>query len=311
MATNDFPIAEAKRIDMIDYLASLGYQPQKVRGQDYWYLSPFRKENTASFKVNRRLNLFYDFGIGQGGSIIDFGMLFHQCSIPEVLEKLQSFLSFHRHKVISQPPPVGPTPHLSSEEKKILVIGNAPITSPALLHYLEVRGIPPELAQQFCGEVRYSLNGNDYYAIGFKNDAGGYELRNPYFKGSSSPKATTFIDNGASEVSVYEGFFSFLSFLVIIQGKNLPVTNYLVLNSLSFFKKSRELMERHQTIHLYLDRDKAGITQTHQALALDKKYQDCSDIYENFKDLNQFLIHSNPAETTKRQQNNPQKLRPG
>lgn len=311
MATNDFPIAEAKRIDMVDYLASLGYQPRKIRGQDYWYLSPFREEHTASFKVNRKLNLFYDFGIGQGGSIVDFGMLFHHCTIPQILEKLQSFLSFHRHQIISQPPPVGPAPDFSSEEKKIWVIGDAPITSPALVHYLEVRRIPLQLSQQFCREISYSLYGKDYYAIGFKNDAGGYELRNPYFKGSSSPKATTFIDNGASEVSVYEGFFSFLSFLMIYQEKNLPVTNYLVLNSLSFFKKSRGLMERHQAIHLYLDRDKAGIDQTHQALALDRKYQDCSHIYGSYKDLNQFLVHSNLVQTTKHSQNNLKKLRPG
>lgn len=101
MATNDFSIAEAKRIDMVDYLAFLGYQPQKIRSQDYWYLSPLRKENTASFKVNRWLNLFYDFGSGQGGSIVDFGMLFHHCTISEVLEKLQSFLSFYQHQITS------------------------------------------------------------------------------------------------------------------------------------------------------------------------------------------------------------------
>ncbi len=311
MATNDFPIAEAKRTDMVDYLVFLGYQPLKIQGQDYWYLSPFRKENTPSFKVNRKLNLFYDFGIGQGGSIVDFGMLFHHCTIPEVLEKLQAFLSFHRPQILSQLSPGGPAPQFSSEEKKIRVIGDAPITSPALLHYLEMRCIPQQLAHQFFREVRYSLYGKDYYAIGFKNDAGGYELRNPYFKGSSSPKATTFIDNGASEVSVYEGFFSFLSFLVIHQEKDLPLTNYLVLNSLSFFKKSRELMEEHQAIHLYLDRDKAGITQTHQALALDKKYRDCSQINGNYKDLNQFLINSNLVRTAKYSQDTIRKLRPG
>jgi len=34
----------AKQIDLVDYLASLGYQPQKVKNQDYWYLSPLRDE---------------------------------------------------------------------------------------------------------------------------------------------------------------------------------------------------------------------------------------------------------------------------
>lgn len=47
--------AEAKRIDLVGYLASLGHLPQKVRNEDYWYLSPLREEKTPSFKANRRL----------------------------------------------------------------------------------------------------------------------------------------------------------------------------------------------------------------------------------------------------------------
>lgn len=119
-----------------------------------------------------------------------------------------------------------------------------------------------------------------------------------------------FIDNGVSEVSVYEGFFSFLSFLKIHQGEDLPVTNYLVLNSLSFFKKSLRLMEQHQAIHLYLDRDKTGITQRTKALAMDKKYRGCSQTYGNYKVLSQFLIYSNLAQTTRHTQGNFKKLRP-
>ena len=45
--------ADAKQLDLVDYLASLGHQPAKVRNQDYWYLSPLREEKTPSFKVNR------------------------------------------------------------------------------------------------------------------------------------------------------------------------------------------------------------------------------------------------------------------
>jgi len=39
----------AKQIDLVDYLASLGHQPKKVKNQDYWYLSPLREEKTPSF----------------------------------------------------------------------------------------------------------------------------------------------------------------------------------------------------------------------------------------------------------------------
>jgi len=41
--------ADAKQLDLVDYLASLGHQPAKIRNQDYWYLSLLREEKTPSF----------------------------------------------------------------------------------------------------------------------------------------------------------------------------------------------------------------------------------------------------------------------
>ena len=58
--------AEAKQINMLDYLTALGHHPEKIRNKDYWYLSPLREEKTPSFKVNRSLNAWYDHGIGKG-----------------------------------------------------------------------------------------------------------------------------------------------------------------------------------------------------------------------------------------------------
>ena len=81
---------EAKQIDLVDYLAALGYRPQKIRNHDYWYYSPLREEKTASFKVNRQRNLWYDHGIGKGGTLIDFGMLYFNCSVKEVLDRLSN-----------------------------------------------------------------------------------------------------------------------------------------------------------------------------------------------------------------------------
>ena len=39
-----------------------------------------------------------------------------------------------------------------------------------------------------------------YKAIGFRNNSGGYELRNSWFKGSSSPKDVTLIRTGSTQV---------------------------------------------------------------------------------------------------------------
>ncbi|WP_298731609.1 toprim domain-containing protein [uncultured Chitinophaga sp.] len=296
-------IAEAKLIGLAGYLAAHGYypDPKKSNSRELWYFSPLpgRNEKEASFKVDLKLNLWIDFGIRKGGSIIDFGILYHGCTIPEFLEKLEMFLSFHRN---SSPALQQTTAKMqlagrststsfSSERKKIQVVSVTPIISPALVYYLGQRKIPVELAQVYCREVRYKVSGRLYYAIGFPNDIGGYELRNPYFKGSCSPKGTSFIDNGAQRIAVFEGFFNFLSFLIFCQNRDLPPTNFLVLNSLSFFEKSRPLMEKHETIDLYLDGDAAGMKYTGQVLD-NARYKDKSGLYQDHKDMNQWLIEN-------------------
>ena len=83
---NNLPtVEEVKNTDMVDYLSSLGFKPAKVTRNDYWYISPFREETTPSFKVNRNINRWYDFGEGKGGNIVDFGVLYHNCSVKELL----------------------------------------------------------------------------------------------------------------------------------------------------------------------------------------------------------------------------------
>ena len=140
--------------------------------------------------------------------------------------------------------------------------------------------------------VRVSNGSNKtYIAIGFKNNAGGYELRNEYFKGSSSPKYITFLDNSANKVTVFEGFFDFISYQTIHQNQQQDLTNFLVLNSLSFFERSLLLMEKHQSIHLYLDQDEAGRKNTKLALKRSAHFKDESKLYKGHKDLNDWLIN--------------------
>lgn len=75
---------------MVDYLASLGHHAKKIKGDDYWYLSPLREERTPSFKIKRNSNIWYDHGTGEGGTLIDFGMRFHKLDIKGFLELLAS-----------------------------------------------------------------------------------------------------------------------------------------------------------------------------------------------------------------------------
>lgn len=288
--------AEAKRIDMVAFLEELGYLPQKIRGNDFWYLSPLREEKVPSFKINRKKNLWYDHGSGKGGTLIDFGVQFYNCSLKEFLEKLagQKELGFSFHQ-----PFTAPNLANESEEKKLNIVSENSVNDPRLCTYLKQRNIDLDLARIYLKEVSFELNSKIYTALGFQNNSGGFELRNEYFKGSSAPKDITFIDHQAKQIAVFEGCFSFLSYLSLEAKSNQlnrcdlskEHTNFLVLNSLTFLGKSRLVTETHDRIHLYLDRDMAGVKATKQALEWSSKYKDKSYLYQQHKDLNEYLVH--------------------
>ncbi len=191
MANHFLSFQEVKQIDIVEYLEKLGYHPQKVRNNDYWYLSPLREEKEASFKVNRKLNVWYDHGSGRGGSIIDFAIVYHNCTIKEATKKVSDVSSFHCHTVKVQQPLANTQEAQEALEPKIKVIAAKPLTNPALCRYLKDRKIPVEIAKKYCKEVDFELSDKRYFAIGFENKSGGFELRNALFKGSSSPKDIT------------------------------------------------------------------------------------------------------------------------
>lgn len=278
-ASDRLSCEEAKQKDMVDYLATLGFNPAKIKGNDYWYLSPLREENTASFKINRKLNVWFDHGTGKGGTIVDFGILYHNCTVKELLEKLGGTLSSHRPAIKTIVPEASP----------IQVISERPLSSLPLLRYVRERRISDAVAKKYCGEVTFSLHDKTHSAISFKNNKGGFELRNQWFKGSSSPKAITTFENSSKKLAVFEGFFDFLSYQSIQQNQNSSEVNFLVLNSNSFFEKSRQYMEGHDHILLFLDKDKTGQKYTEMALAWNKKYRDQSHLYKGYNDLNEWM----------------------
>jgi hypothetical protein len=275
---------EAKQIDLVDYLSTLGFKPAKIRGNDYWYLSPLREEKTASFKIDRKINCWYDHGMGKGGNLIDFGMVYFTCSSVDFLQRLNGKFLLH------QPVKIVSTKQI--KENKLTVLRDFILSSSHLINYLAKRKIPYSIADKYCREVRYQMKDKVYYGIGFKTDSGSFEIRNPFLKSASSPKSITTFKNNCNEVSVFEGFFDFLTYKVLEEKNLLPATDYIVLNSLSFFEKSRTVMESYNQIKLYLDNDKAGENCSRLALSLSNKYKDVSGLYKNHKDLNDWLVNN-------------------
>ncbi|MDB5143615.1 MAG: Toprim-like [Mucilaginibacter sp.] len=279
--------ARIREMDMVDYLASLGYEPAKPsrNGVDFYYLSPLRNEGDPSFHVNRKKNCWYDHGLGAGGNLVEFALRYFRCTAEDLPDKFGIDFSFHQTHERS----FNPHWEMDETETKITITGERPLWSYPLKNYLHERHIPVAVAERFCKEVSYESNGHSFYAIGFKNDAGGYELRNKIFKQSSSPKDITTISNGAKTVQVFEGFFDFLTYKTLHPELPEKAFDFVVLNGVSLFERARPFMEQHEAIGLWLDRDTTGMSYTKYALSLNKNYHDESVLYPKHKDLNDWL----------------------
>ena len=137
-----------------------------------------------------------------------------------------------------------------------------------------------------------------YFAIGFPNMAGGYEVRNRYFKGCVAPKDITHIrQQGGQRCMCYlfEGFMDYLSFLTIRVENNpqhprLDTQDYIILNSVSNLAKAESILETYIQVGCFLDNDTAGRnTCTKLKEKFGERLLDKSMYYREYKDLNDYL----------------------
>ena len=297
-------IQEAKQIRIADYLQSLGYTPVKQQGNSLWYKSPFRQETEASFKVNTELNQWSDYGLGRGGNII---------ALAEELYA-SDYVPYLLNKIAEQAPHIRPVSfsfRQQASEPSFQQLEVRELTHPALLRYLQERGIDTDLARSECKELHFIHNGKPYFAIGFPNVAGGYEVRNSFFKGCIAPKDITHIRQEGEpreKCLVFEGFMDYLSFLTL-RTKNCPAMpnldrqDYVILNSTANVQKAIDVLGQYERIHCLLDNDGAGIRAT-QAITAEYSYRvrDFSHNYRGYSDLNDYLCGR------KQEQKNGQKL---
>ncbi len=265
---------KARTVCIVKTMAKAGYLPKKEMEKEAWFLSPFRPETKASFKVSKTKNLWFDHGAGFGGNVIDLVMRLYGCRVRDALLFLSDVppsFSFH------------PQPFVQLSEDGLVVHGASPIRHPGLEAYLKERNIALEMAKKYCKEVHYSCKGRDYFAIGLQNDSGGWELRNRHYKNSSSPKDITYLQNEGGKLIITEGIFDFLT-VTNFYGEE---ADFLILNSLSFANRGLKYMELYSHIELYLDNDKAGKRVTDLFIQNHKNCIDKSYLYKDYKDVNE------------------------
>ena len=288
----------APRIPIREYLAHRGILPRYERNGYGMYLSPLREERTPSFKVNYQKDLWYDFGIGEGGTLLTLVMRLERCDSREAVRRLQNGEKGDTGIASISPgigEPLGVGGALSvvrpAAVPALRILSDASLRHPALVGYLSSRGIVPSVAAASCREVRYEVNGRAFFAIGFRNDAGGWELRSARFKGGSSPKHITTIDNRSDTVIAFEGFMDFLAYLSLKHPERLRI-DAAVLNSVVNLPKAIPFLSRHPVIHAFFDNDEAGRKTTSDLTRRCPRNEviDQRHFYSGHKDVNDYLI---------------------
>lgn len=164
------------------------------------------------------------------------------------------------------------------------------LTHFALKEYVKSRNISIATARKLVKEVLYDFKGKSYFAIGLQNESRGWELRNKYYKNSSSPKDITHIKNGNKKLVVTEGMFDLLS--ILEWNKEIETEyDFLVLNSTAFLQKGMKVIDGYTQIDLYLDNDSTGKRTAKKLKKFSKNCKDRSGLYMGFKDMNEWLIH--------------------
>lgn len=284
-----------QQTSIVDLLSRLGYEPKKVSGKEHFYLSMLRESDTKpSFCVNSELDVWFDHGIGKGGNVIDFGLLYWKnYAFSEVLAEItkvcnMDFASLSKSVV---------EPNEFSRKRKPVKIPNYKIearkalgTNFAITDYIKSRCIW-NVAQGKLEEVYYYVTDEkqkrkDFFAAGWQNENGGWEVRNKYFKGCLGRKGMTVIPGRTDQVSVFEGYMNYLSWLS--ENKSSADT-IMVLNSIAFLSAGIKRAIPYQKIHLYFDLDPSGEEATRLFQSAIPTAIDQSHIYKGYNDYNEKL----------------------
>ncbi|RYY18347.1 MAG: hypothetical protein EOO04_24160 [Chitinophagaceae bacterium] len=279
------------QVSLIELLNGLGFTPAKRTNKELLYVSMLRDSDTdPSFSVKRSTSEWYDHGLGKGGNIIDFGLEYWKgLPFTTILENVVQFHGQPLETGVETPIAKAVKAPKISNYKIIEVreLGN----NPAITSFIQSRGIwdvaPGKLKEIYYFVEDEDKKGRSYFAAGWKNESGAWEIRNKYFKGTLGSKAITFIAGDENRLVMFEGYFNYLSWLYDHPKDNASI---LVLNSLSLLKAGIEKAREFGVVDIYFDRDRSGHKATLELVREVAHATDQSSVYKGHNDYNEHLL---------------------
>ena len=269
-----------EKINIITVLESFHLFPVKENRKTAFYFALDREEKIPSLSVDFVKNKAFDFGTGKSYDVISIVQQMNQCSVSEALKYLEKF-DFSVQKEFQNKE--------TKQQKEYKILNVRKIQHPALIQYLKFRKVYEQKEQ--VKEIEYELNGRKYFGVGFFNNSGGVEIRNKYSKICLGKKDVTLIKNElniSNEILIFEGFFDYLTFKKLEKKENSN-SDYLILNSTAMLFKVEETLKKYNKISMFLDNDSNGEFIKSKIYNQYNNVEDCSLIYQKFKDLNEWF----------------------
>ncbi|GGP06718.1 transposase [Cloacibacterium rupense] len=261
-------------------LESFHLFPIKENQKTGSYYAIDREEKIPSLSVDYVKNKAFDFGTGKSYDVISIVQQMNQCSVSEAIKYLAKFdfsqqNEFQYEEIVPQ--------------KNYNIVNVNDIKHPALIQYLKIRKVSEY--KNLVKEIEYELNGKKYFGIGFFNNSQGVEIRNKYSKICLGKKDVTMIKNKinvSTEIVIFEGFFDYLTFRKL-EKQEINNSDYLILNSTAMLFKVEKILNEYNKISLFLDNDANGKSVSLKIQGQFKNVEDCSFLYRDFKDLNEWF----------------------
>ncbi len=250
-------------------------------------------DRNPSLSVNDQLGLWFDHGTGKGGNVIDFAVAYWKgLDFRQVLEKIS------QTGAMGASPGISVKPARTVPQVKIPSYGIAQIkdihSNSAIAEYLRSRGIFQQASQR-TKEVHYYVDDHkgtrrQYVAAGWANEAGGWEVRNKYFKGCLGKKGISFFQADEKSLAVFEGYFNYLSWLKLNPDS---AQSALVLNSTAMLAAGIYRAKAFSSIDLYFDNDAAGRAVSRDFIEQLPYARDKSRAYWTYNDFNELVQSEN------------------
>lgn len=267
-----------QKIGIRAVLESFNHFPVKENKKTAFYFALDREEKIPSLSVDFVKNQAFDFGTGSSYDVISIVQQIKKCSVSDALRYLSQFAGLSENSSLK-------TPTIKGENYRITKVQE--VRHAALLDYLEYRKVFEQ--KDLVKEIHYEIGEKQGFGIGFENQSGGFEIRNPYSKICFGKKDITLIQSSAksSEIAIFEGFFDYLTYRNLENSK-VPSCDFLILNSTAMLFKAEEILKNYSKIFLFLDNDENGKSTKLKIQNQYKSIEDCSLIYHDFNDLNEW-----------------------